>query len=165
MATVLIKIKTRVEKFIDWIAVFFFSVIGIVAMLQIIMRYVFNRPFVWSEEFLRLTFVWTCYIGWIIATRNKCHIRITVILSLLPSKGKKIMETFNNILTIGFSVFMIFFGKKLIELGRNTPAMTLPITFALVYSIVPITCLIILIYHVLDIVELWKKPQDEGIVL
>jgi TRAP-type C4-dicarboxylate transport system permease small subunit len=154
------KIKKRIEKVIDWIAIFFFCVIGIIAMAQIIMRYIFNNPFFWSEEFLRLVFVWVCYIGWTLASRNKSHIRIVTVISRLPPMGRKFLETLNSILVILFSIFMIWFGIKMAEVGALNKAVTLPISFTLVYAIVPVSNFIILIYQILDIVDIRKDPKS-----
>jgi TRAP-type C4-dicarboxylate transport system permease small subunit len=161
MAAGFTQIKKRVEKVIDWIVISFFCAISIIAMVQIIMRYFFNSPFFWSEELLRLTFIWVCYLGWTLASRNKSHVSITVFISRLPPMGQKIMETFNAFLLILFSVFMIWFGIKMADVGRMTNAVTLPISFALVYAIVPVTNFIILVYQILGIVDVWKNPQAE----
>jgi TRAP-type C4-dicarboxylate transport system permease small subunit len=152
------KIKKGIEKVIDWIVIFFFCIIGIVAMAQIIMRFIFNNPFFWSEEFLRLVFVWVCYIGWTLASRNKSHICIVTVISRLPATGLKFLETFNAILVILFSLFMVWFGIKMAEAGALNKAVTLPVSFTLVYAIVPVTNVIILLYQVLDIVDIWKNP-------
>jgi TRAP-type C4-dicarboxylate transport system permease small subunit len=158
MALGFAKIKKGIEKAIDWIVIFSFCVIGIVAIAQIIMRFIFNRPFFWAEEFLRLVFVWVCYMGWTLASRNKSHICITTVVSRFPPMGRKCMETFNSVLVIAFSFFMIWFGIKMAEVGALNKAVTLPVSFAAVYAIVPAANFIILVYQILDIVDIWKNP-------
>jgi TRAP-type C4-dicarboxylate transport system permease small subunit len=151
------RIKQGVEKAINWIAVLFFIVIFFVAMAQIIMRWVFKNPIVWSEELIRLMFVWICYIGWTMASRNKSHICITALVSKLSPLAQKVMQTFNCFLVILFSVFMVYFGIEMTGVGSRGMAVTLPINFALVYVSAPIANFIILLYQVLDIVTIWKK--------
>ncbi|MDR2435156.1 MAG: TRAP transporter small permease [Treponema sp.] len=155
------RIKQGAEKVIDWIAVLFFVVVFFVALAQIIMRWIFRNPIVWSEELIRLMYVWICYIGWTMASRNKSHICITALISRLPPLGQKIMQTFNCILVIIFSVFMVWFGIKMTEVGGRGMAVTLPINFALVYVSAPIANFIILLYQVLDLVNIWKKIPAE----
>jgi TRAP-type C4-dicarboxylate transport system permease small subunit len=155
------RIKQGVEKVIDCMAVLFFIVIFFVAMAQIIMRWVFKNPIIWSEELIRLMFVWICYIGWTIASRNKSHICITAFISKLPPFAQKVMRTFNCLLVILFSVFMVYFGIEMTEVGRRGMAVTLPINFALVYVSAPIANFIIFSYQIFDIVNIWKKtPAD-----
>jgi TRAP-type C4-dicarboxylate transport system permease small subunit len=153
------RFKRGMETLIDWIAVSAFIVIFFAAMAQIVMRWVFRNPLVWSEELIRLMFVWICYIGWTIAARNRSHICITAILSRLPPPAGKILETFNCLLLIAFSIFMIRYGIKMTEVGSRSMSVTLPINFAVVYISVPITNSIILFYQILTIAGMWKKPE------
>ncbi|MDR1059407.1 MAG: TRAP transporter small permease [Treponema sp.] len=156
------RIKQGAEKVIDWIAVLFFTIIFFVAMAQIVMRWIFRNPIVWSEELIRLMYVWICYIGWTMASRNRTHICITAFISRLPPSGQKVMQTFNCVLVILFSVFMVWFGIKMTEVGGRGMAVTLPINFALVYVSAPIANFIILLYQILDIVNIWKETPAES---
>ena len=154
------RIKYYVEKCVDWISVFFFIVIFIVALAQIIMRWLFRNPIVWSEELIRLMYVWLCYIGWTIASRNKAHIKITALVSVIPPSARKILETFNCLLIILFSLFMVYYGIKMTEVGARGRAVTIPIHFGLVYGVAPVTNFIILVYQLVEIVTIWKKPES-----
>jgi len=152
------RIKYYLEKCVDWTAVTFFSIVFFVAMAQIVMRWIFRNPIIWAEELIRLMYVWLCYIGWTIASRNRCHIRITALVSAVPPFPRKLLETFNCFLVILFSLFMVYFGIKMTEVGGRGKAVTLPINFALVYGIAPVANFIILLYQIIDIIGIWKKP-------
>ena len=54
--------------------------IGMVLLVlaQVVARKFFE-PLVWSEELARYTFIWVAFIGWVIASRNKSHIRISLV--------------------------------------------------------------------------------------
>jgi TRAP-type C4-dicarboxylate transport system permease small subunit len=151
---------TCMEKIVDWISIVFFSVIALVALAQIIARYCFNSPLFWSEELIRLMYVWICYLGWVLATRNKTHIRITTFIDRLPRGGKKFMAIFNSAMVILFSLFMIWYGIAMIKVGLKGRAVTLPVSFALVYAIVPAANLFIVAYRVMEIMNIVKKPAN-----
>ena len=152
------KLKYYVEKGIDWITILFFIIIFIVALSQIVMRWIFRDPIVWSEELIRLMYVWICFIGWTLASRYRTYIRLTFLIDALPPIPKKLIETVNCFLIIVFSVLMVYYGFKLAVIGRSGKTVTLPINFALVYVIIPITNFIIILYHLVDFVNIWKKP-------
>lgn len=153
------RFKRGMETVIDWITVTAFIVIFLIAMAQIIMRWVFRNPLVWSEELIRLIFVWICYMGWTIAARNRSHICITALLSRLPPLARKGLETFNSLLLIVFSIFMIRYGIKMAEVGSRSMLVTLPINFSVAYICVPVTNSIILFYQILTITGIWKKTE------
>ena len=163
MASIFVsRIKRCVEKCIDWVLITFFIVIFFVAMAQIIMRWVFKNPIVWSEELIRLMYVWFCYIGWTVASRNKSHIRITALVSVIPPFPRKILETFNCVLIILFSLFMVYYGIEMAKVGGAGRAVTLPISFVFVYGIAPAANFIILLYQFIDITNLWKKREESA---
>jgi TRAP-type C4-dicarboxylate transport system permease small subunit len=165
MPAVFNRVKWGTGKLVDLVIIAFFIIISLTGFGQIIMRWVFNNPLVWAEELIRLMYVWICYLGWTLATRNKSHIRITGIIERFPPQGKKLIETLNSLLVIMFSLFMIWFGIKATEVGNLSKAVTFPISFALVYVVAPIANCVILFYHVLEIINLWKGPETKEGVL
>ena len=76
-------------KIVDWMAIVLLIFIFILGICQVFWRWVLNNPIVWSEEMIRLTYVWICYLGWVIAERADSHIRITSIVSRLPKKAQQ----------------------------------------------------------------------------
>lgn len=54
------------------------SLIGIVIMMQIIMRYVFRHALPWPEEFCRFCYIYFCFISLGYAVRNRCLLNITL---------------------------------------------------------------------------------------
>jgi TRAP-type C4-dicarboxylate transport system permease small subunit len=154
------RIKTVIEKTIDSITVFLFIIIFIAAVSQVFMRWIVGKPLVWSEELIRLLYVWVSFLGWVISTRSGSHIRITMVISRLPPGFQKVMETINCILVIGFSVFLIWYGFRLAYIGRTNKAISIPVNFAMVYAIVPVSNFLIILYKILDILNLWRKKEQ-----
>jgi len=162
MVSVIGKMKYYMEKGIDWITILFFTIIFIVALGQIFMRWVVKDPITWSEELIRLMYIWICFIGWTLGSRYRTYIRITFVFNALPPIPQKLLATVNNILLIIFSVLMVYYGSKMTMISSAGHTVTLPINFALVYVIVPVTNLIIILYHLADFVTIWKNPEPKG---
>jgi TRAP-type C4-dicarboxylate transport system permease small subunit len=161
--TIFKRISGIVEKIIESVSIVMFVIIFIVAIGQIVMRWVFHSPLVWSEELIRLMFIWICYFGWAIATKSKTHIKITAVVSKLPPSGQRIIETFNILLTILFSLLMIIYGIELAKKTANGKAVTMPfISFAMVYAICPFSNCMIALDKVFELFDLWKpQPNKE----
>ena len=56
--------------------------------LNVIMRYVLNAPFQWSEEVVTSFFVWTVFIGSAYAYRKHSHLGVDIVVNLLHGKTK-----------------------------------------------------------------------------
>ena len=58
----------QAEKLLDALAVVIFALMFGVIILQIVLRYVFNQPLVWTDEAAQYLFVWISFMGWTVAT-------------------------------------------------------------------------------------------------
>ena len=72
-------VKKAAEMIVDGMSVILFIAIFILGLAQIFCRWVLKAPLTWSEEAIRLIYVWICYLGWVIAERSGGHIKITAI--------------------------------------------------------------------------------------
>ena len=157
------KVTAAVNKCVDWLSVVLFLIIFILALCQICMRYVLNKPLVWSEELIRYAFVWICYLGWVLGTRNRSHIQITIFVDLLPKILHKMIDTLNSLILIVFSAYMIVYGVQMTKASTMLPAITIPITISFVYAVVPFTNTLVIIYELLHLKNsVWKRDALKG---
>ena len=74
---------------------------------QIVMRYVFNRPLIWSEELSRYLYVWIAWIGCAYCVGTKSHISVPIFSERLPVGVRKVLTGIGNIIVIGFLLYLI----------------------------------------------------------
>ena len=65
------------EHFEQAILTMLLSLIVLIMLLQVIMRYVFNNSLSWPEELSRILFVWFTFIGLSYATAKQSHVKMT----------------------------------------------------------------------------------------
>ncbi len=122
--------------------------------LQVVMRYVFNNSLSWSEELARFIFIWQIWYGISITVRRKKHIQVELILNLLKGGGRKVLQFFIVLISIGFCLFMTVTGWAIMQnlIVKNTlsPAMRIPLWT--VYLSLPFSFFITGIRHVLELV-------------
>ena len=56
------------------------------AILKIVMRYVFSASLLWSDMMLQHLTLWLCFLGAAVATCERRHISIDVLSRILPEK-------------------------------------------------------------------------------
>lgn len=116
--------------------------------LQVVMRYVFNSSFSWSEELARYVFIWQCWLGTSLAFREKRHIKITIIEDALKSeKAKAAFRMIGHITMIIFCVFVVIYGTEVcmqqMQLGRISAGTKIPMW--IVYLTLPFSNLVVLL--------------------
>lgn len=60
----------------------------------VFMRYVLNRPLIWSDELASALFLWLSMLGSIIALGRGEHMRLTAVVSMLPPRLRLWLEAF-----------------------------------------------------------------------
>ena len=150
---VVVKLDSILGSLINTVAVLLLTLIFILGLAQVFWRFILNHPIVWSEEMIRLTYVWICYLGWIIAERADSPIRITALSNRLPKEMQKWLQVFCHLLTILFSVLMVIYGGRLIGAGAKRTAVSFPMNYAIVYLMGPICNFLICCYEIARIAE------------
>lgn len=74
------------------------------------LRYFMNSSIIEAEELSRYMFVWTVFIGTIIAFKDKAHIGVNIVVDLLKGTPKLILTIISDILVI-FALVIVFYGS------------------------------------------------------
>lgn len=96
----------------------------IVCFTAVVLRYVFNKPLVWSEEVILTLLIWFGFLCISIGTFGDSHIAIEGAYNLLPSVMKKGCDLLRHVLLTVFGFLMVYFGWKVfkINLLKRLPA-------------------------------------------
>jgi len=82
----------------------------VIGVMQVVLRYVFNTGFPWTEGiFITLT-VWALMISGGRAVRDGLHIRVDVFVMKLPAGIRRLIHFFANIIALSLCVFYIYCG-------------------------------------------------------
>ena len=154
-------VKNCTEKLIDVMAVLLLAGIFVLGIAQVTWRWILRNPIVWSEELIQLIYVWVCYLGWAIAERKDAHIRITAVMNALPKGGQKWLQAFCHVVCIAFSILMVYYGIRLVGIGASRTAISVKISYGVVYVMGPLTNFIIILYEIAGLIECFTKgPRD-----
>jgi len=147
---VLDKLGHVIEMTTGSLCVLFFAAMTFVTIIGVFYRYALNDPIQWSNESARFLMLWTGFLAINIATRKGEHIRIDIIVELLPSWMSKALGYIVDLL-IGY--FLILLLVKGWAMASNTmmTGFTIPISMFWVYVSVPLGALITLIQLLLNV--------------
>jgi len=114
---------------------------------QVVMRYVFNYPFTWSEELAIAAFIYLGFMGIGAAYAKGRHLWVDALVALLPSSTRKVVDGIALGLTSAFLLLVIGLMVKVMivttKVGITTAALQLPM--AVIYLSVPIGCTLFLV--------------------
>lgn len=83
------------------------AAIASLVLLAVVLRYVFNDPITWGEEFIVGLFTWMVFIGAAAALRSNMHIRIDVIGPILRNPRMNWLNTLTVLIGLAIIVTML----------------------------------------------------------
>lgn len=149
------------RSFLEIIAITILVLLLIFVVIQVVSRFVFNYPIEWSEEMARFMFIWLGFISAAVALKEDQHVRFTFIIDRLPKKISRIINIFNDLLTIIFLIILIIYGVVLVINTHSIPSVTLEfIRWSYVYASLPIGFSFLLIILINKMLKNKNKDKE-----
>ncbi|MBW1835374.1 MAG: TRAP transporter small permease [Deltaproteobacteria bacterium] len=130
------KILTFFEEWTLFVTV----MVALVALFfNVVLRYGFNYTLAWSEELVREVIIYTTFIGCSAAIKNRSMIKIDASVQLFP-RLKLPLTFFSNLVTLIFSIIMVYYGWLMavlqVETHQKTVILQIPLVY--LYAILPL---------------------------
>ncbi|MCF0104509.1 MAG: TRAP transporter small permease [Eggerthellaceae bacterium] len=155
-------IRSVYDVIISGLSGVIFAFMFFLGIYQIITRYLLNAPSTWSEELLTYAFVWMVMFGSAFIFGKREHMRMSFIADKIKGTTRRLLESFIELLIDIFSVMVMIAGGTFIT-NLTFPQVTasLGITMAYIYVIIPISGVLILVYSIFNLIEIWTMGYDD----
>lgn len=141
-------------------------VVAISVILQVILRFFFSSASAWAEETAVFGMILAVYLGASMATRERAHIRITIVVNSLPRIWQIGCIVLADILWFGFVAVMIFqtsvYTKLLFEVTYISPGLGIELKW--VQLVMPLS-LGLMLFRILQVYWHWGKYNWKGMPL
>ncbi len=98
----------------EYLAVGLTVVLGILLTAQIVLRFVFELGFSWTEEIARVMFIWVIFLGAAVGMRRHLHFRVTAGLKLFPQNIRWVAELAGDGVLLFFCLALAWHGYELV---------------------------------------------------
>jgi len=136
-----------INKMLDFFAVILVCFVFLLIIIQVVMRYVFNSPLIWSEELARYAMVWMAFVGSVIAMRNGEHIDITVVVNSLPASLKTYVNIISKIISTAFLIMLIYLGFQMVMMNISQTSSANGLPMSLIYLCIPLSAIGMLFFN------------------
>lgn len=159
-------IKKIFDKLIELeklVCISLLAVMLAICFLQVVMRYVFNKPFAWSEEVILILLIWFGFICMSIDVRSDTHIAITGVYSKLPVFLQKACDILRHVLLSGFFFLMVKYGWQIYQVTSKSKLPASQWSKGLQFLPMVIGGAIMLLFSLVNLVQLFlKNDSDKG---
>lgn len=123
------------------------SILTVVVFGEVLSRYVFKTPFVFTTELTAIIFPWLVFLGAVAVTRKNEHLSINFIKTALPLKVQSVFSYVEKFVMLFFTIFMLKSSCELtevfsrqtlrtIEISRAWPYYSMVVAFALMTFVI-----------------------------
>jgi len=140
------------------------SLLVVTVSWQVLSRYLLAEPSSWTEEAARFLLVWIGILGAAYVAHAREHLAIDILPRKLSGKAQWWLRLFIELAIMAFAASaMILGGGRLVlitcELNQVTPALGMPT--AILYSVVPLSGVLIVAFAIGHIRELITANAGE----
>ena len=161
------KLRSIIDKLLEIVCAFLFGAMVVICTYQVVTRYFFNSPSTVSEELLTYSFTWMALFASALVFGKRDHMRMGFIADKLTGTKRMILEVIIELLIFAFTcVVLVYGGVSITKLAFAQVTASLGIPMGVVYLVIPISGVIILIYNILNIVDIiqakGEMPDPKG---
>ncbi len=154
------KFNLILNKILEAVLVFIMSFLVIDVIWQVASRYVLSSPSSFTDELAGFLLIWTGLLGAAYVAGRKEHLAIDILLQKTRESRKKQLELLIHGIVFFFAFFVMVVGGSWLVYTRfaldvKSAALELPLGY--VYTVLPISGLLIMYFSVFHISLIFKK--------
>lgn len=159
---VLHKIRKVIDVILSSACAVIFAAMVVIGTYQIVTRFIFRNPSTVSEELLTYSFTWMALLASAYVFGKRDHMRMGFMADKLGAGAQKVLNIFSELLIMLLAgSVMIYGGVTIMDLTMTQSTASLGIPMGVVYTIIPLSGVLILVYSVLNIVDLAAGVERE----
>ena len=156
----LTKLKLNIDTVLKWVLVFIMAAMTVNVLWQVFSRFILQDPSSFTEELARYMLIWVGILGAAYVAGQKMHLAIDLLSTKLTGKSSSVLEIFIQSAVFIFSlVVLVIGGFRLVSitLYLNQISAALQIQLGYVYSVLPLSGLLMMFYSAYFVIEEVKK--------
>lgn len=148
--------RATIDRILGYVLATIMGIMVLNVLWQVFSRYVAGHPSSFTDELARYLMIWVGVLGAAYVSGRSMHVAIDVLPARSGEKTQRKLKALVYVLIILFALFaMVIGGSRLVYisyvLGQKSPALQIPLAF--VYTVIPISGLLIVYYKLNDLIK------------
>ena len=154
------KLNSAFLFLIKIVLIIFGTVMTVLVITNVILRYGFNSGLTWSEEASRFLFIWTTFLGAILGESKGAHMRLDFIVDAFPGVSRKIVQVLALLVVLFLACLLVKGGMEVVTTTWKMPTSALKIPKGSVYLGAPLCFGYFVLSTIARIVTVIREPDD-----
>ena len=110
-----LKFSDKLQNFGAYLSSILFIALTVLIVTEIVSRSFFNVSTMIADEYSGYFYLASVFLGLGYTFKEDGHIRITILTSKLPTKGKKYIDIFAGLITLALLIFVLYYSIKMVQ--------------------------------------------------
>ena len=161
------KITKKIGNFFDHINKVFAFITGIIVIFimlavvyEVVMRYFFRSPTLWTVEVSGYGLVFITFLGSAWVLKHEGHVKIDLLTSYVKPESQIILNIFNSIIAAIVTLVIFWYSARVTLASYRTnylAATELQTPLFIIYLIIPIGCFLLFIQFLRKLSDLFRE--------
>lgn len=158
------RVSNAVNRVVSYVGISLFGILIIACVAQVFFRFVLNNSLSWTDELARYCFIWMHLIGASLLIAGGEHATVTVVLDLLHSVARKVLEVVIELVIFFDGTVMLYSGTLLSYSSRANLSTAMSIPMWVINSSVALGGLLLMFqaFVKIAVILLDKQGAKEG---
>ena len=117
-------------------------VIACLGLWQVVTRFVFSQPSVWTEEIMRRLLIWMVMLGTEVAVRKGAMVSVDLMVRLSRGPWQRFVRAVITSVHLTFFSVLLWFGADLVWRVRYQTFASMDLSMGWAYAAVPVSALL-----------------------
>lgn len=151
----LVKINRRINELFVNLQVVFIVLSAMLVALDVLLRWIFSTPISGTSEYIGFMMIIASYCGLGVCTMERSHLKVDLVVQLLPKKVQEILDIVNSILVIAVGSVMLYAGftQGMRNMKLNTKGTFTGVPYWPFYLIMALCYFPVVLGSVINIIE------------
>lgn len=116
------------------VAAVLFGALFLCFVVQVAMRFLFNRPLAWSDELIVILYI--AMVFWAAATlvKEREHVAFDLVYAALPPVGRRVMALLGALVMAGLMGVLLPYAADYVRFMHREPTAVLGVPFSVVFA-------------------------------
>jgi TRAP-type C4-dicarboxylate transport system permease small subunit len=153
------KLVAWLQRRADDVAVALIGIMFVSFLLQIVFRYVLNRPLAWTEEVTVLCWLWVVLWGASFIVADADEVRFDILYNLVSPRTRRVLTIVASLAMIALMAASVPASWRYVGFMRREHSAALGMRFDYLYSIYVLFALVCIVRQARVAWRAWRGPQ------
>ena len=126
--------RQLLERIAQAIAAGLFGLLFLVFVVQVVARFVFDRPLDWSDELVVVLYIAFVFWSAALLLKERDHVMFDLVYAALPPQGRRAMALVGALLMAGLMGWLLPYAFDYVRFMHREPTAVMGIPFSYVFA-------------------------------